>query len=385
MPLARTRTVLAAAGNRAFMIAATGQHVGKTTTCLGLVAGAVQRHGPAKVSYMKPVGQQWVEVDTPDGKLRVDKDAVLFKEFFRLQCPYTDMSSILIPKGYTRDYIDGKTDGEAENHARLQADFRRLQESTEVTVIEGTGHAGVGSVIELNNARVAQLLGVPAVLIGSGGIGNAIDQLTLSKTLFEAFNVPIKGIIINKVLAEKSDMVENYMRKVVEGRWGVPLLGVVPVSTMLEQPTVNDLAIMFRKKFIAGEKNRLRRIADVQLIATSLEAFTEQTMYSRPNQLFVVPSGRTDIILAMIADLKTGGFATQSSLIMTGEYPPQQQVLQSLQSEQIPALHVSEKTAFEVCSMIATFTPKIRFEDREKLQKAVDMMGSNIDFDRLLS
>lgn len=30
------------------------------------------------------------------------------KEFFDLKCRYEDMSPVLIPAGYTRDYIDGK-------------------------------------------------------------------------------------------------------------------------------------------------------------------------------------------------------------------------------------------------------------------------------------
>lgn len=30
------------------------------------------------------------------------------KEFFDLECRYEDMSPVLIPAGYTRDYIDGK-------------------------------------------------------------------------------------------------------------------------------------------------------------------------------------------------------------------------------------------------------------------------------------
>eukprot|EP00662_Eupelagonemidae_sp_cell21_P007778 gene7778-20666_t len=132
------------------------RHVGKTTTCLGLVDGG------------------------PDGRLRVDKDCVLFKEHFRLGCPYRPMSP-----------------------------------SNDVIVVEGTGHAGVGAVVELHNARVAQLLGIPAVLIGTGGIGSAIDQLMLSKTLFEQHGVPIKGVIVNKVIPDKRDMVEKYVRKVL--------------------------------------------------------------------------------------------------------------------------------------------------------------------------
>lgn len=36
------------------------------------------------------------------------QDVSLMKEFFGLKCKYEDMSPVLIPAGYTRDYIDGK-------------------------------------------------------------------------------------------------------------------------------------------------------------------------------------------------------------------------------------------------------------------------------------
>ena len=53
-------------------VAATSQHVGKTTCTLGLVK-TLQKKG-LDVGYCKPVGQEFVDL----GDLRVDKDALLF-------------------------------------------------------------------------------------------------------------------------------------------------------------------------------------------------------------------------------------------------------------------------------------------------------------------
>jgi len=47
-------------GRKAIFIAATGQNVGKTTICLGLPAGLRKRF--SRVGFIKPVGQQHVEV-----------------------------------------------------------------------------------------------------------------------------------------------------------------------------------------------------------------------------------------------------------------------------------------------------------------------------------
>ena len=57
------------------------------------------------MSYLKPIGQEHVEVKK---NLHVDKDVVLFKERFDLQDEYASMSPVLFPRGFTRNYLDGK-------------------------------------------------------------------------------------------------------------------------------------------------------------------------------------------------------------------------------------------------------------------------------------
>ena len=52
-------------------------------------------------------------------------------------------------------------------------------------VIEGTGHGGVGAVIGLSNARVARLCGAPVLGVCKGGIGSAVDAVTLNLALYE--------------------------------------------------------------------------------------------------------------------------------------------------------------------------------------------------------
>eukprot|EP00659_Diplonema_papillatum_P002836 gene2836-4443_t len=361
---------------KGFMVAATGQHVGKTTTCLGLVSGLLDKG--KKVSFLKPVGQSWVEVDqVQEGdkdmkriKHRVDKDCILFKEKFNLECPYTLMSPVLIPSGYTKAFINGETPSPDELLSRIQHDYNKLAEISDVVVVEGTGHAGVGSIIELNNARVAKALGLKVVLIGTGGIGSAIDTLSLSKAVLEAEGVEIAGVLLNKMQKGKDDIPE-YVRKVVEGRWGVPLLGVMGHNKLLSQPTMKDFSMLFKTPLATCEDDALRRIDDVVLIASSVEAF--MTQLNKPRQLFVTPSARSDLLFGLIADLKTGGYAGQCGLILTGQ-PPEHcsAVMERLRKERIPTLILPHTTSVEVVSAIAKHTAKIRFEDDEKIAQAIN-------------
>ena len=59
-----------------------------------------------------------------------------------------------------------------------------LSVTNDIVIYEGTGHPGVGSVADLSNARVAKLLNAGVVIIVEGGIGNTIDLLNLSASLF---------------------------------------------------------------------------------------------------------------------------------------------------------------------------------------------------------
>ena len=59
----------------AVYVAATRQHVGKTSTCLGLLQGLSSRM--ERIGFFKPVGQESVVVE--GGSRRVDKDVAVAK------------------------------------------------------------------------------------------------------------------------------------------------------------------------------------------------------------------------------------------------------------------------------------------------------------------
>jgi len=101
---------------RPIFVAATRQHVGKTSSSLAIVSGLLKRFD--KVGFIKPVGQQHVEVKSEAGEtLRVDKDVCLVREHFQLyHLDYEFMSPVIIPRGYTKKYIDGEIAHERQLH-----------------------------------------------------------------------------------------------------------------------------------------------------------------------------------------------------------------------------------------------------------------------------
>lgn len=128
------------------------------------MSGLQKRFG--KVGFLKPVGQQHVEVTGDDGQaLRVDKDVVLMREHFHLDhIDYHYMSPVIIPQGYTRQYVDGEITLESQQHD-VEMAMEHVTSTSDITLIEGTGHCAVGSIVGMNNAKVASQLGADMVLM----------------------------------------------------------------------------------------------------------------------------------------------------------------------------------------------------------------------------
>src|SRR5258706_11690289 len=158
-------------------IAATRQNDGKTTASLGLIAALQQRY--PRVGYIKPVGQRVVEIE----EQKIDDGTVLMDSVYRLNCPLVDMSPIAVEPDFTRKYLQS-----ANNEAlvkRIKKAFDRVAWEKDFVLCEGSGHAGVGSVFDLSNARVAKILKSKVIIISQGGIGRPIDEIALSQALFE--------------------------------------------------------------------------------------------------------------------------------------------------------------------------------------------------------
>ena len=145
---------------RPIFVAATRQHVGKTTTSLAIMSGLKKRFD--KVGFIKPVGQQHVPVKSEKRNeiLRVDKDVCLVKEHFHLDhIDYDSMSPVIIPAGYTKRYVDGEI-AITDQVDRIMTAMEQVTEASDVVLLEGTGHCAVGSVVGVNNARYVIAPGV---------------------------------------------------------------------------------------------------------------------------------------------------------------------------------------------------------------------------------
>ncbi|MDB6081623.1 MAG: hypothetical protein JWO53_895 [Chlamydiia bacterium] len=351
----------------AIFIAATGQNVGKTTVCLGILAGLQKRF--SSVGFIKPVGQQHVR--TTEG-VDADKDVVLFKEHFHLQTSYQTMSPVLCPTGFTRDFLDNKVD-EKGLFKKITSSFDSIAKEHPYVLVEGTGHVGVGSIFNVNNAQVAQALQMDVVLIATGGLGSAIDELALNIELCKKYGVTVRGVIVNRVLNDKRSMIEEYFPKALK-RWDIPLLGLIPYLPYLSIPMMKDFEGLLKAPLISGERYRLRHFTKIRLVASSLDSYMKEIA---PNELIITPACREDIILATLNNehLETG-------MILTGQIAPRPELIERIKKTNIPILY-APFCSFDMMKMISTFSAKIQKDDLPKIKQAIDLVEQHLDFQRL--
>ena len=357
---------------KSLFVAATRQNDGKTMTSVGLFSSIQKRFD--SVAYMKPVGQQYELVDNQ----KVDKDAVLFKKIYDLQESFSDMSPMAIPKGFTQEFIDNPNLAYYENV--LSKAHKNLSSKSNFLLLEGTGHAGVGSVFSLSNADVAKMFGVKVILVSLGGIGRAIDEIMLNKAVFELAGVELMGVIINKIQQDRYDKVSNYLRKGL-AQHGIDVFGCIPFVPMLNKPTIETIFEKLGGELLTskvGFNNRVEKFLIGDMVPHDALSKLE------PNTLFIVPANREGLVMAALCGnlLDSDVEYFVSGIVFTGGKIPHKRILDLIKRTHIPLLHVQEDS-FAVATKITDMLIKLRSNEPHKITKIQQLVEEYVDVDRI--
>lgn len=352
-------------------IAATEQDVGKTTAALGLYSALVGRF--PEIGYIKPVGQRFTEVDGH----RIDDDSFLIKSTFDTRIPIEDMSPIAVEPDFTRRYI------KEANHdtlvKRIRHSFDRSCWEKDFTIIEGSGHAGVGSVFDLSNAAIARLLGSKVLLVAPGGIGRSIDEVALNKALFDREGVEVVGVVMNKVREDKMDYVSDFARRGFE-RLGLELLGVVPMQKMLSEPSLEQIAATISGEFLCN-RERSRNLATNVVIGAVSSANLLRNI--TPGTLLVVPGDREDLVLAAISQEGLHEQGLLSGLVLSDGLKPHPQLIKMLAATILPVVY-SKMESYAIAQKIHSLTIKIEPGNLKKIHHIQELIARHLDIPRLL-
>jgi len=354
-------------------VGATRQNDGKTVISLGLIS--VLSKKTSRIGFIKPVGQRYL---LEKGQ-KIDEDSILIKKVCGLEGKLKDMSPVTIERGFTEKYILG--DKRKVLVDKITKSFRRISKDKDLVVIEGTGHAGVGSVFDLSNAQVANLLKTKVVIISGGGIGRPFDEIMLSKALYDKEKVEVAGVIINKVLPNKYRRIDRLIRLGLK-RVGLRVFGVIPYYKTLSRPTMSQiLEEESSMKLLCGE-NRLDMPVD-KIIVGAMEPH-EALAYISNNSLVITPGDREDIMLTCmsshLASDQTG--INISGIILTGGIKPNKNIMNLIEKSGIPVLLAKDDT-YTVTSTIHDLIIKVKPMDSKKAEIIKEMVEEYVDIDML--
>jgi BioD-like phosphotransacetylase family protein len=355
---------------RRIFVAATRMNDGKTTTCLGLTA-ALQSMG-LHVGYIKPIAQRIVQ----SGEDQVDEDTLLIEGLFNLDIPIAAMSPVAIGPEFTKNYLENPEVIGPQLKDRICRAFDRAAYGKDIVVVEGSGHAGVGSVFGASNADNARVLRSKALIVAAGGIGKPIDEVALNKALFDKAGVEVVGVILNKVLPDKVEFIRDFAGRGLR-KLGVPLLGVVPLQEMLVYPNLDQVADETRARWI-HQPAGLRRVRRVVIGAMSARRAAE---YLKVNgTLVIVPGDREDLLEAFIDN---DGAKSLAGVLLSNGLLPGEAILKRLTEAGIPIAAV-EAESFAVTARINNMTVKTMRQDADKIPIIEKMIRESVDIQGLL-
>ncbi len=350
-------------------IGATGQNCGKTTISVSLMHLARQKYD--RVGFIKPIGPK---IELYDDFI-VDMDAVLMAKAFGLEEDIALMSPVALHKDFTKDYLNGRLDDLSLSDCIVDA-VKELDAKYDLLIIEGAGHGGVGSVIGLDNARVAKMLDAPVVIVTDSGIGRVIDAVHLNLALYEREQADVRAIIVNKLLPKKRESIIGYLGKAFE-KSGLQVIGGFNFSPVLANPTLGHIGKLLKLPLHGDQNEKSRIINHIQLGAASSQRVIDGLLDST---LMILTSSRDELIVTLASLYHIPEYKAQiAGLVIAGHVPVSKISQQILDDSNIPYIRV-EKTTATVFTALSDDVAKITAEDREKLNWIKTNAEMDVDF-----
>ncbi|MSN26334.1 MAG: AAA family ATPase [Geobacter sp.] len=358
---------------RKIFIAATGQNTGKTTTSLFLMHLARKKY--ARVGFIKPIGPKPSMLNGRE----VDKDAALIAQVFGLVKDLRYMSPVVLHTGSTRQVVDGLI-SVADLQNRVLEACHELEKKCDLLIIEGAGHAGVGSILKLSNARIASMLNAPVLMVTGGGLGNVVDSVHMNLALFEREGVEVRAILANKLIPEKRDTTLDYLRRCFLDEHFQVLAGF-DYHPVLANPTLRRVAGLLGLPIYGNKRDTHRIINHVQIGAASTQRVAE---ILKDSTLLIVTSSRDELLVTMANLYQIPSYRSKIvGLLIPGIMPVGQITQQILDRSNIPYLRTQEHTTTELHRIITEDVSKLTAEDTEKLALVRTLAEETFDFDAL--
>jgi BioD-like phosphotransacetylase family protein len=263
---------------------------------------------------------------------------------------------------------------------RMCRAFDRASYQKDFIIIEGSGHAGVGSTFDMSNAHAAKLLNAKVIIVSEGGIGRPVDEIALNKALFDKVGVEVIGAILNKCMPDKLAILHEHTGKAL-ARLGVPLLGTIPLQKPLTAPNLSQVVDEINGRWLNGRAHGMNeRVTRIVIGAMTAKGVMD---YLQLGTLILTPGDRDDIILAAIAQAGLTGKKVVSGIVLTRNIMPHHKLLELLHQTNIPVV-ITDEESYAVASRISNMTIKTQPQDSDKIPIIKRLILDNVDMKKIL-
>ncbi len=342
-------------------VASTESYVGKSAVCAALL-DHMRRDG-FNIGYMKPVSVSVTH--TPDAVL--DADAAFIRDTFDLQPALDQIAPVLLRRATIEAVLKGE---QRDWAAQVQAAYAAVSQGTDVMVLEGTNSWAEGALVDLSADKVTDILDAPIMLVTHYRTTLAVDAI-LSVQRFVGQR--LRGVLLNQIEETRLDFVQSHVVPFLEAR-GIPVLGLVPQDIGLAGIPVEELIEDLGGQLVGGGRGAGKVVESLMIGAMGAEAGLSH-FRRRANKAVVTGGDRNDL---QIAALET----STNALVLTGNFRPDQKVIDRAESRDIPIILVADDTLATV-ERIENLFGHLRFHQKTKLDRFTKLLDERFDWPRL--
>lgn len=365
-------------------IASTEAFAGKTSLAIGL-GKHFQRQGYA-IGYIKPLtGDRVASSDDlamgsrvsarptlltarVTDKGMVARKAQFVREELGLSETLEDIAPILIDLALLESVA--RAPQEVDLSAQLVAAYERVAAGKDIVLAEGGDHPLEGSLIKLSARPVIELLDAHVIVVVRYNGGRCID---MAAGLPTCFGSRLIGVVINAVPRRQMRFVYGTARPLLESM-DVPVLAVLPEDRLLSSISVQELVEQLHGEVVCCEQETKDLVE--YLMVGAMTAGSAITYFRQwPNKAVITGGDRHDVQLAALE-------TSTRCLILTGNQPPSQQVIDRAREVGVPIIVVEPDTLTTVRVVERAFGHTFIRQPR-KMTHFSAILAERFDFERL--
>ncbi|OOG76746.1 phosphate acetyltransferase [Algoriphagus sp. A40] len=337
---------------------------GKSIFALGLMALLASKTD--KLSYFKPI--------IAGGKKEKDRRLDLIKNHFNLSQSYEEMF-VFSRKKAIKEINNGN---EAFLIDSIIEKFKKLQESSDFVVVEGTDFLDANTNVEFDgNISIAKNLGIPAAIILNCSRRSIPEIVDLAQATLKGFlnkGVQVLVLVANKVEEGKEEEIAKRLKLVIPEE---TLVTTIPMHMELSNPTMGEIKESLDAELLFGENLLTNRVDHSIVGAMQLPNFLTRL---GQNTLVVTPGDRGDLIIGALQANVSRKFGKVAGIIVSGGIHPEPSIVKLIEGLEtiVPILQVEQGT-FQVVTEVNQIRARIAAADKEKISIAIRLFEKWVD------